>query len=140
MAELIEHIGIIHKIEDNRIQVKIVQQSACSKCDAKGICTVSDQHEKTIDVENSDSSFQVGEEVTLFGKQSIGLQAVLLAFVIPCVLILTILLILQSFKINETILGAISILVLVPYYLTLTFFIKKLKLKFKFEIKKVIAV
>ena len=139
MNELIEHNGIIYKIDVNWIQVMIVQQSACGDCYAKGTCTVSDKQEKIIEVENSDSSFLVGEKVILFGKQSIGLQAVFLAFVMPFVLIISTLLVLQLIVINESVSGAISILVLVPYYLTLSFFNKKLKSKFKFGIKKVVT-
>ena len=139
MNELIEHNGIIYKIDVNWIQVMIVQQSACGDCYAKGTCTVSDKQEKIIDVENSDSSFLVGEKVILFGKQSIGLQAVFLAFVIPFVLIISTLLVLQLIVINESVSGAISILILMPYYVTLSFFNKKLKSKFKFEVKKVVT-
>ena len=139
MNELIEHNGIIYKIDVNWIQVMIVQQSACGDCYARGTCTVSDKQEKIIDVENSDSSFLVGEKVILFGKQSIGLQAVFLAFVIPFVLIISTLLVLQLIVINESVSGAISILILMPYYVTLSFFNKKLKSKFKFEVKKVVT-
>lgn len=136
MAQLIEHIGVIKDIQNNLIQVLIVQNSACSNCDVKGACTVSDHPEKIIHIESSDLSFKVGEKVILFGRQSIGLYAVLLAFVLPFILILITLLILQSFAINEATSGIASLLILVPYYIILSFFNKKLKRNFKFEIKK----
>jgi len=133
---MIEHTGIIDSIQDNRFRILIIQQSACSECDAKGACTLSDQKEKIVEVENSDSSFKVGDKVQLVGKNSIGLLAVFLAFVMPFILILILLIFLQSLFSNEIISGGFALFVLVPYYIILSLFNKKLKTKFKFEITK----
>jgi positive regulator of sigma E activity len=136
MSQQIEHSGIIKEIQDNLIHVLIVQQSACGECDVNGVCSVSDHQEKIIEIESTDSTYQIGEKVILFGNQSIGLQAVFVAFVIPFILVLLTLIILQSFISNEAISGVIALLVLVPYYSILSFFNKKFNKKFKFEIKK----
>jgi len=139
MAQLIEHNGIIKDIQNNLIQVLITRQSACSDCDAKGACTVSDHQEKIIDIESSDLSFRIGENVVLTGRQSIGFYAVLLAFVLPFILVLITLIILHSFIINEAISGIVALLVLVPYYVILSLFNKRIKANFKFEIRKVVT-
>jgi len=139
MAQLIEHNGIIKDIKNNLIQVLITRQSACSDCDAKGACTVSDHQEKIIDIESSDLSFRIGENVVLTGRQSIGFYAVLLAFVLPFILVLITLIILHSFIINEAISGIVALLVLVPYYVILSLFNKRIKANFKFEIRKVVT-
>jgi positive regulator of sigma E activity len=139
MAQLIEHNGIIKDIQNNLIQVLITQQSACSDCDAKGACTVSDHQEKIINIESSDSSFIKGENIILTGRQSIGFYAVLLAFVLPFILVLITLIILHLFVINEIISGVAALLVLVPYYAILSLFNKRMKANFKFEIRKVVT-
>jgi len=72
----------------------------------------------------------------LSGRQSIGLQAVLLAFVIPFVLILITLIVLQLFIASELVSGTLALLVLIPYYGVLSLFNKKMKATFKFEIRK----
>jgi len=136
MAQLIEHRGVINKIEDHLIEVLIVQQSACGECQAKGTCMAADKQEKLIEVEKVDGDFKVGETVVLCGHQSIGLQAVLLAFILPFVLILTALLVLQLFALNESVSGGIAVSVLIPYYVVLSFFNEKLKSKFRFEIRR----
>jgi len=133
---MIEHTGIIDSIQDHRFRILIIQQSACSACDVKGACTLSDQQEKIVEVESFNSSFSVGDKVLLVGKNSFGLLAVFLAFVIPFILILITLFILQSLVSNEIISGGIALFILVPYYLILSLFNKKLKTKFNFEIKK----
>ena len=138
MTQIIEHTGTIDKIENNLIQVLIIQETACSECHANGICTSIDKDKKMIEVECSDPIFKVGESVILFGQQSIGLQAVLLAFVLPFIVILITLIILNSIGANELISGAISIALLIPYYIILSLFNNKLKSKLKFNIRKVI--
>lgn len=137
MALQIEHSGIIKNIQPNLIQVLIIQKSACGDCDANGSCIVSDQQEKIIDIVSSDTTFETGEQIIITGRQSIGLLAVLLAFVVPFILILITLIILHSLIINEAISGIAAVFVLVPYYIILSFFKNKLKAKFKFDIRKV---
>ena len=138
MGQLIEHNGTIKDIQNNLIQVLITQQSACSDCDAKSACLVAGHQEKIIDIEISDSSFEIGENVILTGNQSVGFYAVLLAFVLPFILVLITLIILHSFIINEAISGVLALLVLVPYYVILSLFNKRIKANFKFEIRKVV--
>lgn len=133
---MIEHAGIIESIQDHRFRILIIQQSACIDCDAKGACSLYDQQEKIVEVESFDSSFKIGEKVLLLGKNSFGLLAVFLAFVMPFILILIILIILQSIMSNEIVSGGIALFILVPYYLILSLFNRKLKTKFNFEIKK----
>jgi positive regulator of sigma E activity len=139
MTQLIEHSGIIKDIQDNQIQVLITRNSACNERDVKSACTVSDQQEKIIDIECSDLSYVIGEEVLLIGRQSIGHYAVLFAFVLPVILVLITLIILHLFLINETISGIGALLVLVPYYTILSLFNKRMKTNFKFGIRKVVT-
>lgn len=139
MSQKIEHTGVINQITGNHIRVSIIQQSACSGCHAKGACTAADMDEKMIDIESSDSSFKVGDMVLLYGQSSMGLLAVLLAFVIPFLLILLTLFVLQYYTTNEALLGALSLSILIPYYLILSLFNKKLKSKLQFFIKKDIS-
>ena len=136
MNQIIEHTGIVKSYRDNLIQVTITKQATCGNCDAKGACQVIDNHEKIVEVESVDSSFLTGDKVILSCQKSNIHQAVLFAFVLPFILILTTLIILQRFISNEVILGLIALSVLLPYYVILSFFKVKLSSKFKFEIRK----
>ncbi|HNZ61525.1 SoxR reducing system RseC family protein [Porphyromonadaceae sp. NP-X] len=135
----IEHTGIVQHIEGNKAQILIVQQSACSACHAKSACTMSDQQEKVVEVLVDDHSIREGDEVIVYGSSSIGLQAVLIAFVLPLLLVFLLLFILSFFMKNEAVAGLIALSVLIPYYLILSLFNKKLKSKFEFHIKKEIS-
>jgi len=137
MSESINHNGRIEKIEGDTIFVRIIQQSACSGCHAKGMCSASDQKEKIIEVNDPNSDrFHVNEEVTLCGQSSLGLQAVLLAFVLPLIIVVAAIVAGAYLQWDETTSGLTGLLLLVPYYCILYFLREKLKRKFIFTLKK----
>ena len=136
MSQPIEHKGIVSQIDKNQIQVLIIQESACSGCHANAVCSVADRTEKMIEVESADTALKVGDEVTLYGQSSMGLLAVLLAFILPFLLILITLYILNFYITSEAISGLISIATLIPYYIILSTFRNKIKSKFQFHLSK----
>lgn len=84
MINNIKHLGIVESINGSRLKVRITQASACASCSAKAHCHVSESKEKTIDVYNREGvPCQVGEQVWIVATASMGMKAVLLAFVIP---------------------------------------------------------
>lgn len=137
MSQKIEHTGIITLIEGAKMKVQIAQLSACCSCHAKGACSASDIDEKIIDVESADTTLKVGDLVQLIGESSMGLFAVLIAFVIPFLLILLSLIVFNFYAVNEALSGTISLGILAPYYFILSLFNKKLKNKLKFTIAKI---
>lgn len=136
MNQQIEHEGIIHRIENNHIQVQITQQSACSSCHSKGACSAADMTDKYIDIESNDPDLKVGDSVVIYGQNSMGLFAVLLAFVLPFILILLTLFISGFYTDNDALSGTIALAMLVPYFFILSKFNKQLKSKLRFYIRK----
>lgn len=136
MSERIEHSGFVTRVEGKNIQVQIIQMSACSSCHAKGACSAADMDEKFVDVESADDTLRIGDMVNIVGESSTGLLAVLLAFVIPFMLILTSLFVLRDIVPNEAVSGTVSLALLIPYYIILSLFNKKLKRKLQFRIEK----
>jgi sigma-E factor negative regulatory protein RseC len=135
MSKNIEHSGKVLSVNGNIAQVLITQHSACSACHAKAMCTAADKAEKIIEANFDDANLQTGDDVLIVGQQSLGLMAVLLAFVLPFIIILLALFVLRYFVENEAISGIIALATLVPYFLILSFFKNKLKQKFQFYIK-----
>lgn len=136
MSENISHIGIIEKIEGSTVHVKIVQQSACSECHAQSMCCASESKDKIIDIQDSSGIFQVGEKVMIYGQSSMGMLAVLLAFVIPILIVVTAIALGTSREWDETVTGLSGLLLLVPYYYILYLLHNKLKKRFVFTLKK----
>ncbi len=134
MSKKIEHSGVVREINGTDVKVEIIQMSACSSCHANGACSAADKDEKIIDAVNENLSLKVGDPVIITGENSTGLLAVLIAFVIPFILILLSLIITGKFTQNEITSGLISLSILVPYFIIVSMFNKKLKKKFTFYI------
>jgi sigma-E factor negative regulatory protein RseC len=136
MSQLIEHSGVIEKIEGTNFQVRIIQVSACSGCHAKSACSAADMDEKIVDIQCLDSSLKVGDTVRVFGTSSMGLFAVFIAFVVPFILILVSLLVISSFTGNESLAGILALAILIPYFGIVSIFKKRIKSKLQFSIEK----
>lgn len=137
MADIIRHRGIVEKVEGSHVVVRIVQTSACSACSAKGLCNASESKEKQIDVYEQHPSYRIGEEVEVCGTTSMGMQAVLLAFGIPVLLLLFALFVTMRITDGDALLSAIvALLAVVPYYLVIYFMKDKLNRTFSFTIEK----
>lgn len=137
MGGVIEHEGTVVSIEGRIVKVLIEQTSACAACHAKSACTASEKAEKIVDAENRDNKqYEIGEGVKIIGDRGLGLQAVLIAYVIPICIILAALFISSAITDNELVTGIVGLCSLIPYLILLILFRKKLQSKFRFYIVK----
>jgi sigma-E factor negative regulatory protein RseC len=84
------------------------------------LCASSDAKEKLITVGDAPQGIRRGDEVVIVGQTSVGLKAVLYAFVLPFVLLLATLFIAMPLSgDNQLTAGLSALLVLAPYYLIL---------------------
>lgn len=135
MNERVSHDGIITGINGDEVEVKILSKSACVSCNIKGACNMSEMKEKIINVpypKNKDLS--IGQNVNVSMGLGQANKAVIFAYVIPTIILFSMIFISNYFKIEEGINALISIGSLIPYYLILFLFKKKIKRKFEYEI------
>jgi sigma-E factor negative regulatory protein RseC len=132
--EQIVHEGYIEQVGENFVMVRIMSMSACSACHAKGACTTADTQDKLIRINCEGNQYKKGQMVTITGKSEQGFKAVLYAYVIPSVLVLTTLIALYSITNNEAIAGIGSLIVLAPYFGIIVMLRKKLENTFSFTI------
>ena len=130
----IEHEGIVEQTYGDHVKVRILSQSACASCHAKGVCTAADMQEKTIDA-SCDQSFAPGDRVTLVGESKLGLRAAWWAYIFPLILLLGTLFISYAITQNENLAGLLSLGILVPYYLIIKQFYSHFLKTFSFTIK-----
>lgn len=136
MTNTIKHQGIVENINGSHLSVRIIQTSACAACGVKGHCSSADSKEKLIDiVDTTASSFQVGEQVMVIGETSMGMMAVLLAFVLPFAVLILSLFIFMAVMNDELYAALLSLALLIPYYYILWLNKSQLKQKFSFTIK-----
>lgn len=133
-AETIEHNGEIIAMGEGVAKVRIIQTSACAECHAKGVCTASDQSEKIVEAEVVSENLKVGDTVKVVGQKNLGIYAVLLAYVVPFLLIIVVMVVLNQLVDNELIVGTASLGVLVPYLIVLRLMRNRLKATFRFYV------
>ncbi|MCT4587251.1 MAG: SoxR reducing system RseC family protein [Carboxylicivirga sp.] len=133
--DYIEHEGIVEEVSTQLVKVRIVNESACASCHAKGSCTAADLQDKLIDIYQIDSDFKPGQKVMLLGKKSLAPKAVLLAYIYPILLILAGLVTTYYLSNDELLAGGVSLAILLPYYFIIYLLKDKLKRTFSFTIK-----
>ena len=135
MADTIRHQGIVENINGTHLQVRIVQTSACASCSIKGHCSSADTKEKLIDVIDESSSYQPGDRVWVTGELSMGVMAVLFAFIFPFLILIISLFVFMSIWNDELRSALCSLALLIPYYYILWLNKSRLGKKFSFSIK-----
>ena len=132
----IEHKGIVKKINDHSILVSIITNTSCASCEVKGTCSASELEEKEVEVRNYTGQYNVGEQVIVFFKDSLGFRALFLGYILPFIVLMIVLLTMISLNYSEELAGLSAILSLIPYYFIIYLTNKKLSKTFSFSIKK----
>ena len=130
--DTISHEGIVTRITDDELEIKILAQSACASCHAKSACGMGEQAEKILTVPKpNDREFQLLQKVNVTMAVGQGNKAAILAYLVPIVVLLAALFICLGVGLGEGWSALISIAALIPYYIVL--YLKRDKLKRRFE-------
>lgn len=134
----IDHKGVIEHLKGKHVKVRIVQSSACASCQAKAICSSSESKEKIIDVYvTSPENYTIGEQVNVCASETMGRNAIMLAFVLPLVVIFAwIISSITYFNISELTSISIAFLLLGLYYSILYINKNRISKTFSFWIEK----
>ncbi len=82
MAQIIEHSGIVERVEQDEVVVKILSKSACGSCAARQACGMSESQEKIVSVRTENAQdYAVGDEVKVGVYRNAASRAVLIAYV-----------------------------------------------------------
>ena len=89
----ITHTGKILEITPDFTTVQIVVSSACASCHAKSLCGMSEDEEKVIMLPTDPyATYNVGDEVQVYTKMSMGLKAAWISYVIPLAILMILIL------------------------------------------------
>ena len=133
---MIDHDGIIERIEDRVAHVKITSESACAACHAKGVCGAAEQSDKYLDIPVQDKEYHVGEKVRVLITNQLGLRAVALGYVYPFLILMVILIACLVAGIPELRAGLFALISIPVYYLALYLSRQKISRTFSFNIQK----
>jgi sigma-E factor negative regulatory protein RseC len=100
-------------------------------------CGISESKTEEIEIINADSSFIIDENVHIVINKALGLKAVIWAYVLPFILLISVLFI-SSLFVAEWLAGLIALSVLVPYYFILHSMNSVFRKKFKISVLKMV--
>ena len=134
---MIKHDGIVIAVNgDGTVRVRIVQTSACATCKAKAMCASAESKEKEI-LAIGDGLLAIGDEVVVMVQQKMGWKAILLAYMLPFIVMLTVVAIGNGLLgIREEVIGTAALCAMGVYYIVLGFFKDKIQKDFSFTARK----
>ncbi len=108
--------GIVCGVHAGGIDVRVIQQSACSGCHARAACTSHESCERMVSVRDYPDGVKVGDTVLLVAKESMTLRAVLLAFVAPLALMLIVAVVLTGCAVQDLAIALVLLALLLMYW------------------------
>lgn len=133
----ISHKGRIVSITPEFTTVEIISESACASCHARSLCGLGDAKTKAVEVPTRGwDNYKVGDEVDVALKASMGHKAVWLAYVLPLLLLVAVLLVLTACGVHELYAGLGGLGAVAVWYLVLWMLRGKLKNEYVFNISK----
>ena len=136
MSDKISHSGIVERIQDGCVKVRIVQTSACAACKVASHCNAAESKVKIVDVLGVDGgAYQVGQEVVVSASKDVANRALLLGFGIPFLLLVCVLFLVLRLTQDEGIAALSAIGSLVPYYLLLWLLRDSIQRRISFQIE-----
>jgi sigma-E factor negative regulatory protein RseC len=145
---MIKHDGIVIAVNgDGTVLVRIVQTSACAACKAKAMCASAESKEKEILAlfvgeeakrrEGERQDIKLGDEVVVMVQQKMGWKAILLAYMLPFIVMMTVVAIGNGLLgIREEVIGTAALCAMGVYYIVLGFFKDKIQKDFSFTARK----
>ena len=136
MKNVIEHKAKVIEMTPEFTSVEIQVSSACSECHAKGLCGMSEVQEKVISLPTDPyATYNVGDQVQLCTKMSMGMKAVWISYVIPLAVLMILILSLSAVIESEVYRALTAIGGVAVYYMFVWLFRNKLSNEFMFYIK-----
>ncbi|MBR2032053.1 MAG: SoxR reducing system RseC family protein [Alistipes sp.] len=137
-AEQIEHKGRVLSIEKGVVRVAIEVNEACGSCASRKACAMGQGTTREIVVYTDNATqYSVGEVVNVMARQSAGVMAVVLCYVLPLVVLVTALALAVVVGISDGVAAIISLGVTAVYYFVLGLFHKRIAKKIVFSINKI---
>ena len=134
----IEHKGTVALVGRNFVRVDIEVMEACGSCASRKACAMGQGTTREIMVYTDEAStYSIGEEVKVSAKQSLGVMAVLLCYVVPLIVLVAVLAVAVSLGVTEGVAALISLVITAAYYAILALMKDKISRRVTFTISKI---
>lgn len=134
----ISHLGQVVKKERNKLKIKIISVAACDLCHAKSSCNMAETVEKIIEADQPENQvFSPGDRVEVSIGERTGYFAVLIAFLVPVILMILLLVTGMVLKWPELMTGMVALSGTVLYFPVLYLLRSKISKKIHFQIRRI---
>ena len=135
--ETLSHTGRVESVTSELTTVRFVSPAACSGCRAQGLCGLSGQAEKVVRVPTDPRApYAVGDEVELVLQASMGLKEVWVAYALPLLVLMAVILALSALHVRDYLAGLAGIGAVALYWLGVWLLRDRLRNEYVFTIKK----
>ena len=133
LDRIASHDGIVTAVKKDLVTVQIEAVSACATCAAHAHCGFAESKDKTLEVPAADwQQYSEGQPVTVHIDESRGLLAVWIAYVLPAVLMLAVIIGLSLAHMPEWVVVLAAFAVLGLYILIL--YLRRRKVESRFTL------
>lgn len=137
METIATHPGVVIASTDHEVQVKMEVLSACASCQSHSHCGFAEKKDKIVSIATRDwQNYQPGDNVNVIINSGRGIQAAVIAYLVPAILLLVTLITLLCLHVPETLTILFTLLVVALYGVVLYLFRSRLQQKFTFRIEK----
>ena len=138
MSEVVQHSGVVARVEEHRVVVRITSRSACGSCAARQACGLAEATEKEVEIYTEQAAaYRAGDAVMVGVRKRIGGRAVLIAYVGALVVLVGVLVVATAMGLNEGLAVVVTLGAVAAYYGVLWLFRKKIEHTIQFTITQI---
>lgn len=135
LERIASHDGIVTSVKEEHVEVRIEAVSACASCAAHGRCGFAESKDKTVEVPTAEwHQYAEGDRVVVHIDESRGMLAVWIAYVLPALLLLAVIIGLSLARLPEWVVVLAAFATLGVYIAVLYFSRRKVESRFTLTI------
>lgn len=135
MEKIATHPGTVTAVTDHHVTVQMQVLSACASCEAHARCGFAEKKDKVVEIDTPDwQRYQPGDRVTVVIQSGRGLQAVLIAYVLPAVVLLAAVVLCSALGLSEPLAALLTLLAVGCYGAFLYAIRRRLQRRFTFQL------
>lgn len=107
--------GFVSAVTRQVVTVTLLGSGGCASCH-KSLCVLRDTTNRNVEVPTTAGKLHVGDEVYVRMKPETGYVALMWLYIIPFLVLMTVMIGLLRMQVNEGLAGLFALLALFPYY------------------------
>ena len=137
MKDTVSHTGKVVSVSDTHVFVQIERGSACGGCKNKGFCHVGKEENQILSIPTADANhYSADEEVQILMRTSLGMRALLYAYILPLIFLLIAFLTSRHVTSSEIVQIVCALIPVIAYYFILYKMRNRLEKTFQFYVEK----